>query len=533
MTEDTNNTATSVADTAVAQQSTAVTAIYGLSGAGKTSLAATAAEYVWEVHKKITRFYASDLGGWGNKLISLIKLGIVQIWYLRNHVDAFATVERASQGWWPETIANVAQGLADPQVRLVPPHRTTYTLVCQNGHDAAKYSDAIAVQQAQVLCPNCQVLVNLTTCLRVDKQVVQSRGFTKIGANVYDSMTALNDWGMADMAVRGARGELGGENAALDKVVSDGLVFGMNNRAHYGFVQNRTAGWIANALAIPGQAIPPVMTFLEEVGTDEGGSPVYGPKIAGSAKTGDVPAWVGNCLHATKELNEQNLTEHRLYLATHIDPHDPRAVPHLAKHRGEPLGMPIYLADAPGEAPWTRFSLKMLFVLIDEQLKQIEARDRAKWPDAPALVAGEAGGAGAEEPETVISHEQQAGVALGAVAPPPVTGGRTRRRGRGLGPSPSVTGPTPSGSGAGDVASPPAPSTPVLPPAVTAGVGVPATEPVPEPPPTVSPVVAQLDASLRAQQAQQAEQVTQPTFNGAAQARPAGTIRRRVPRPPA
>jgi hypothetical protein len=187
---------------------------------------------------------------------------------------------------------------------------------------------------------------------------------------------------------------------SADALREGSMAFGTGSKAQYGFMQDRTPVWIANIRSIPDQVLPPILTFGVESsrGDDEsGGRPIIGPKIAGNARTSSVPGWLGHCLYVAREPHNPAEVDdlgvvrmyHRLWLTTHVDPRDPGATPIVAKHRGEPLGMPPFLEDPPEpDKAWSVCSLRVFYRLLRDQMALIEARDRARYPDAPALRTG-------------------------------------------------------------------------------------------------------------------------------------------------
>jgi hypothetical protein len=426
--------------TAIASQANACLGLVGITGSGKTSLGVTAVEEAWEVYQRRTQWYASDLGGWGNKLTSLIRLGICRVWYIRNHVNPFTTMELASQGYWPEVMLDLETGLAAPDVRLIPPRQVRWQVVCPNNHPVATYDDQAQATAMQKACPTCGVITSVANALRMDRVVVRSAGFKSIGHYVYDSMTQMSEYGLTMLREKSAKGELpaGGTGGAalgsadaLSEVQHGGMVFGTGSKAQYGFMQDRVPTWISNIRGIPDQVLPPTLMFGVEKskGDDEsGGVAIYGPKIAGNARTAFVPGWLGNCLYVAKEphnppeVDEYGnvVTHHRLWLVNHVSPKDD--TPIVAKHRGEPLGMPDFLEDSgkPEEA-WQRCSLRVFYGLIQRQAVLIEERDRARYANAPALTDS------LDEPEEVLEVTAAAD-GTGASAPPSAT--RVIRRSR-------------------------------------------------------------------------------------------------------
>ncbi len=413
-------------------QANAVTAIYGDSGTGKSSLAATAAEYCWRRFHRTTDYIAADLGGFGNKLLRLIRLGIVRVYNPQNHIEPFATMEDLSLGAWPETVLDPYTGFAAADVPLIPAQRTIYIVFCPNNHAQPTVTSKGSLQGYSRQCGECKAVVSASNWNRVEERTIRAAHHQHVGLRIFDSATALQDWGMSEMANRAAKSmeTVGGGNDgnAMTKtggrLISGNYAFGASAMAHYGFVQNRMPQWIRNARGIPGMVMPPIFTFLELRSTDDtgkGAMPIYGPKISGSAKTSDVPSWVGNCLHVSRELNEKGLMEHRLWTVNHIDAGG--NAPHLAKTRAEPGSIAAYLADKEGEEPFTRFSLGYFFDQLEQVLNIGSRQDAIDFPDAPffqPLPTGE---------DTVLSSRvMSTGTVTGVTARPMQTGAPTVAR---------------------------------------------------------------------------------------------------------
>lgn len=373
-------------------QANAATGIWGDSGAGKSIQCATAVEYNYRRYGRISRYYSADPGGFGNKLLRLIRLGICQVWNPTNHIEPFETMEDASLGYWPEKIDDPNTGYAQPDVRLIAPQTTTFAVMCTQGHVVRAVPSKALLHNFSQQCPTCKGgVITPQNWGGVEEITKRAPGVAHVGLYVYDSGTSLQDWAMQDMASRAARGEVGGEGSALGregKIVSGRYVFGANNRAHYGFAQNRMQSWIKNSRTIPGQVLPSIWTFLALRSTDDGkGVPIYGPKIAGNAKTGDVPSWLGNCLEATKEENDKGKLKYRLWLTTHTDKGS--IVSHLAKTRAEPGTMPDFLedTDAAGQdlPEFTICSMGYFFGQLEHALDAATRQDAVDFPDAPAF----------------------------------------------------------------------------------------------------------------------------------------------------
>ena len=531
----------------------AVTGIYGISGSGKTSLAVTAIEFGWENFGAISLVYAMDLGGFGNKLLSLVRLGIARVWDPRNHVNSFETMELISLGGWPETIDDPETGKADPKVRIILPRRIVTTLSCPQRHAVARFDlanvhDAAAFDVASIPCPTCGVVTGTLNGL-TSAQIMRHKLFRNVGHRVFDSMTEMCDWGSLRLTKMSADGLLptGKEGGSLlgsaDALREGSIVYGSGSMAQVGFMQNRSYQWIANIRSIPDQIMPATCTFAVEQGKaddDSGGVPILGPQIAGNARTAKVPRWVGNCLHASREPDIVGNMRYRLWLTSHLDSRDPRRIPYLAKHRGIPFEMPEFLEDpwdddkAKRDAlAWSQCSLKVFYTKLVDQLVKLEAADRLRYPNAPALQAASAGEDDVMGDVTAPTMLAPAGVHVA------VAGGQTMSARRGLrvpgatvAPSP---GPPPVAIVTHTIAAPPvAQVAPVAQATPAPGGGIPAglvVAPIASSagtadpsaiPPTATPVdhpVAleatsvlqkQLEASLAARTAAQAETAAAP-----------------------
>jgi len=514
-----------------ANQANAVMGIYGISGTGKSNLADTAAEYCYETYGKLTLCYVADLGGFGTKRLTLIRHGIMRVYDPRNHVNPFETMELIAQGAFPLTLTDPERGYAEPDVPLILPRRFVYEMRCPSGHAVGRF-ESQAVMNAKAAagllpCPTCGLVTTLANAQGVDRVVVRHRMFKDVGLRIYDSGTALNEWAMSDLQDQSARGTLpsgsGGGSllGAADALVSGQFKFGSSSVSQYGFVQNRTYGWLSHIKKIPDQVLPAIMTFhVEQSKGDEstGGDMLYGPKIAGNARTGAMGGWLGNLIHTTIEpfAPDDPRLVYRMWLRNHIDPRDPRKIPYIAKQRGLPT-MPDYLEDKPGEPAWTGFSLKVFFTLMREQLAAAEKAAAEQYPQAPGMWAGDVVAGDADE--AVSQQTLGGGGGVGASsAPRAATGGGG-----------GVSLPVGASSGrvrraGGPVAGSPAPAPPPAPgPAPSTGVGA----VVAAPPAVAVAVVAAAAAGLAAPPAP-----ALPPAPSAQSSQPSRSPLRRVARPP-
>lgn len=394
-----------------ANLSNAVTAVFGVSGGGKSALADTAVEYAWEEFGRTSLGYVMDPGGFGTKRLALIRAGILQVWDPSNHNNSFETMEMISLGAWPEKIVDPERGYAEPDVKLLLPRQIRYALICADGHVVARYEKELQLNAFGATpqpCPTCGKPTALGNALRVDKEIVRSSIFKHVGFRFYDSMTAMNERGLIiELPNESARGTLpttakgGSLLSSADALISGSVKYGSGSEAQVGFMQNRTYQWLTNIRNIPDQVVPAVCTFGVEVSKQDdesAGVLVLGPRIAGKARTAALPGWVGNCLHAESYSDETNggVMRFRLWLTNHVDPKDPRKIPYLSKTRGVPRGLPPFLEDPwdadktkRDAATWSVCSLAYLFRLLDKQAKELTAEYKAKFTNVPDMEAGE------------------------------------------------------------------------------------------------------------------------------------------------
>ena len=362
------------------------TLVFGDTGTGKSSLIATYADYVWKRYKKYTLLYTTDGGGYPANVEALIRRGVIWVFKMRTRGQAFETIARASQGWWPEKIKSTQTGEVDPGCKLLPPVVTLYTLSCPNGHLVKQASDRRGFS-SMIQCQECKTNTTMKNGI-VKSESVRTPGLENIGGACFDGLSSMQAWIMTDLGQRTAHGELKGEETALGgKIVSGDMTFGGSNRSHYGQAQLRAEDWILDSTAIPDLSVAPLWTALEQRANDRDTKlPVYGPKISGSARTSDVPSWVGNCLCTRIAINEHGKKEWRMYLSEFREDDN---VPHLCKTRAMPGVMPEYLTDS---GDFSQFNMGHLFDLLDAALEKTMKDAEDEYADAPGLPSGKIGG---------------------------------------------------------------------------------------------------------------------------------------------
>lgn len=367
----------------------AATLIGGPTGSGKTTLCATLAKGLYKKHKKVTLLYSADPGGWGDKVQALINLGIIRAWRVRTR-DAdghfglpLETLERATQGYWPEKI-DPKTGDTEPKVKLIAPTIETFTVICQCGEPGQTVN--LQSQIKDTKC-KCGLVVGSQSCKEIRKTVSPASGFEDVGAVFFDSLSSFSEWSGRDMQTRSARGEYGGEKNAIGTLLSGGAKFGGLNRSSIGFVQERACGWVGNANTIRGLLVPPVFTCLEDQTNDDSGVNFYGPKIMGRAKTAEIPSWFGNYL-CTEVYTDAETKEWRLHLQEY---RGQDGIPHRSKNRCSPGTLPAYLTDGPvkskEEMAFEKFNLWHFFELVEAQLAKEQSSVSTEFEgiELPAL----------------------------------------------------------------------------------------------------------------------------------------------------
>lgn len=121
----------------------------------------------------------------------------------------------------------------------------------------------------------------------------------KIGLICTDSLTGYSSAYMYDAAVKNIRR---GSEAGGGVRDEEGEQYGSNTQSHYGDAQNEIKNYINAIVALPCPFS--YFTALEDGGTENTTGvkrPVFGPQIAGSAATGELPKLVTNCFHLVAE----------------------------------------------------------------------------------------------------------------------------------------------------------------------------------------------------------------------------------------
>lgn len=394
--------------------------VVGPSQSGKSSLLITLVEYIWEVYKLTSLYYLIDGGGIPSHGERLVKLGILKFWRVRTRSSEglpFETLHRVSQGWWPRRI-KASTGETEPNVELVPPVTESYAMYCGKGHHlrTVPYQSMIV----PTMCPECKYLIGAHEW-QVKVSVKRTPGFERVGGMMIDGLTSSGSWLMDDLS---RRLDLGGEKGALGPILSGGMTFGSNNRAHYGSAQSRLQQMALNASGIPGLVVPPAYTALIEEAS-EGGLLVKAPVIPGSAKSSEVTQWFGDTIET--RIDERDGKRYRqMRLQSWIEKTPTGGVRHLCGVRSYPGLLPIVIEEEekfdeqgrpiPGTA-FQQFNLGYYLRLRDEAGKVMAEQYARRFPDAPGLKSE------FEEFGDPATIQAPSAAPVGAPLPPPVSTG--------------------------------------------------------------------------------------------------------------
>jgi hypothetical protein len=348
------------------------TCILGVPGAGKTSLLASFARYLWDTYQRVLLLYSWDGGAIPTDLQKLMKQGLIRFWRARTRSAeglGIETLYQATRGYWPREI-NTETGETSPGIELVPPVTTLYTLTCR------KTGELLATLPTRgvitpTYCTACKTL-HPQTELNIAETVKRTPGFEMVGGVAYDGLTSMTNEVLSFMDHARGAGQVGGEKSAFGGVVISGSIkLGGTNRADIGLGQSRGREFVNNSLSIPHLVEGPVFTALSMEATDEGGLPIVGAKLPGRAATDEASSWFGNVYEMGKTPDEQGKEHFTLFLRPFTDAQNRR---HLLKTSSSPTGLPAMLID-PIDQPWAQANLGLVFKLLDQDLERAMAEE--------------------------------------------------------------------------------------------------------------------------------------------------------------
>lgn len=356
--------------------------IIGVSGAGKTSLIATFADYLWETYDRILLLYSWDGGAIPTQIQKKIHQGLIRFWRVRTRSAPGLSLESlyfATKGYWPRQITP-STGETTPAIELVAPVTTRYELSTLDGRLLKIVPSASLIKPT--LDPTTGQMLTVDK-LMVKETVVRTKGFELVGGVAFDGLTSMANVVMDNQDYLRGHGLIGGEKSSFGGVVQSGQIkFGGNNRADVGFAQTRANQFVSNSLSIPYLLEGPVFTGLSTEGTDKGGLSVVGVDLPGQAALTQAPQWFGNICEADVVNDDQGLPHYALNLTKFTDP---QGRLHLLKTSASPWGVPDKLIDPAKGAgqPFSEFNLGKVFKLLDLDLERALAED--PLPGAPGM----------------------------------------------------------------------------------------------------------------------------------------------------
>ena len=249
---------------------------YGSSGVGKTTQFRYLARYVHEKLGMRSRFICTDGGSLWECVQDYIDAGFVDALLVPSspQYNPYAVMRKLGKGMWPKgSVINLPT--------------------------AVRSGSEVKYQTNTVWEPWGEE---------------QTKTIGLIGT---DSLTGYSSAYMYDAAVKNIRR---GSEAGGGVRDEEGEQYGSNTQSHYGDAQNEVKNYINSIVALP--APYAYFTALEDGGTENTtGSKVsvFGPQIAGSAATGELPKLVTNCFHIVADgVGEKRVV--RAFYEEHPDP---------------------------------------------------------------------------------------------------------------------------------------------------------------------------------------------------------------------
>lgn len=291
--------------------------IWSPSGCGKSSLFMGFAKGLWEAEQKKTRLVSAEKSQSEGIFREGIEAGYIIPWWIDAKMGAdgqmetpFERLVEAMLGDWPLDVAN-------PYSALVKAFAIQYRAVCKQvekheGKEQLVYqSDKPAANATLLLCPKCKASTILETA-----RIVADKRLEEVGCYVFEGMTEFSELLMQNLQKRAALGENTGGNIATR--FQDGqMMIGSNTQGHYGTAQNQMRNHIRESRHLPVDYVWWSARMEDGKDDDRGGTTVFGPKISGTKKTPEIPAWFGTTLSACSvpvTVNNKTESEYRLYL---------------------------------------------------------------------------------------------------------------------------------------------------------------------------------------------------------------------------
>jgi len=241
--------------------------IYGASGSSKTTQALYIAKYVKEKYGKNTRLLSADEGGWAPLANEGVikgagnKDGIIEAYNVNNNKLLLGAMRKFSMGQWP-------------------------TIIEKEGKKVRTIADA-------------------------------PEGLKQTGCYIIEGLTSLSSSFMTYISKKDNTSDVTKVLFRAPGYEEGGEFFGTVDRGHYGMVQQEMFNLVQQFGALPVELV----VWTAHVGQGEervSKTPLYGPKLVGSAKTWEVPSWFSDCLHMERD-DTGDMPKVRAYFKRHLD----------------------------------------------------------------------------------------------------------------------------------------------------------------------------------------------------------------------
>src|SRR5262249_56878818 len=239
----------------------------------------------------------------------LIAQGIVQPWWLDARSDTpFERVWQAVLGWWPLDVN-------EPLSPVIPAFTFKFEAKCDVDGTIAYASEKAPEKAQSLVCPKCKAPLIVKTVRNANPR----NGITDVGMYIFEGLTEFSAMMMRNMSERLATGagddKLGGEVAVRFKDGS--LPIAGNTQGQYGTAQSQSKNRVDESKHLYGVDYvwwSAVRAEDKDANAKRVGR-VFGPKVAGTAATSDIPRWFGPTLGTAAVPTEAGV-EYRLYLTT-------------------------------------------------------------------------------------------------------------------------------------------------------------------------------------------------------------------------
>lgn len=345
--------------------------IWAPSGCGKSSLFAGFAKGMFETTGQKTRLVSGEKSQSEGIFREGIEAGYVIPWWIDAKMGAdglmetpFERLVEAMLGDWPADHLN-------PYSPLVKAFSIQYRATCHNidKHPEKQpklvyQSDKPAAQASLLLCPLCR-----QATIQETARVVADKRLEEVGCYMFEGMTEFSELLMQNLQKRAALGENTGGNIATR--FQDGqMMIGSNTQGHYGTAQTQMRNHVRESRHLPVDYVWWSARMEDGKDDDRGGVVVFGPKIAGTKKTPEIPSWFGTTLSACSVPVIRNNTlqsEYRLYLREFYM----EWIPAVAKTR----------CIVDNRIPPANLKGVPQYVLVDHEQKELEVAGQKMRPE--------------------------------------------------------------------------------------------------------------------------------------------------------